>query len=283
LTPAPAIRAATPDDIPAIRSILAAHGNDGPVRTVDIVGPYVAHLVGHHRAMVSESDDGIVAFGAAVDAGIAVHLADLFVRPDLLGRGIGRPLLAAVFGDAWRRTTFASDDPRALPIYVRAGMAPQWVCLYVEGASSALPAAPAGMELTAAGPAELAALELAWTGVDRSVDHAFWASQAAADSFLVANRGEVAAIAHARARQVSAVRVIDRLVVRPGSDPIAPTLAALRRAGRGDAVMTVLMGPSPVLRALLDLGFQIAERDQYMASEPGIIDPARLIPNPGML
>jgi GNAT superfamily N-acetyltransferase len=283
LTSAPLIRAATPDDIPAIRSILAAHGNDGPVRTVDIVGPYVAHLVGHHRAMVSVSDEGIVAFGATVDAGVAVHLADLFVRPDLLGRGIGRPLLAAVFGDAPRRTTFASDDPRALPIYVRAGMAPHWACLYVEGASAALPAAPAGMELAAAGPAELAALELAWTGVDRSVDHAFWASQAAADAFVVADRGAVVAIAHARARQVSAVRVIDRLVVRPGTDPVAPTLAALRRAGRGDAVLTVLMGPSPVLRALLDLGFQVTERDQYMASEPGLIDPARLIPNPGML
>jgi len=42
-------------------------------------------------------------------------------------------------------------------------------------------------------------------------------------------------------------------------------------------------GPSPALRPLLDLGFRIADRDQFMASEPGLIDPARLIPNPGML
>ena len=283
MRPAPTIRTATPDDIPAIRSILAAHGNDGPVVTVDIVGPYVAHLVGRHRAMVSESADGVVAFGAAVDAGVAVHLADLFVRPDLLGHGIGRPLLAAVFGEAARRTTFASDDPRALPLYVRAGMLPLCVSLYVEGASAALPAATAGMHLAAADPNELAGLELAWTGVDRSIDHAFWASQAEADSFVVTDRGGPVAIAHARARQASAVRVIDRLVVRPGADPVAPTLAALRRAGRGDAVMAVLMGPSPVLRALLDLGFQVTDRDQYMASEPGLVDPARLLPNPGML
>ncbi|MEW6223835.1 MAG: GNAT family N-acetyltransferase [Chloroflexota bacterium] len=278
-----AIRPATREDIPAIRSILAAHGNDGPVRTVDIVGPYVTHLVVHHRAMVSQSGDELVAFGAAVDAGVAVHLADLFVRPDLLGHGIGRPLLAAVFGDATRRTTFASDDPRALPLYVRAGMAPMWATLYVEGASPVLPPAPAGMELASAEPDELAALERAWTGVDRTIDHAFWASQAEADSFLVTEHDEVVAIAHARARQVSAVRVIDRMVVRPGADPVAPTLAALGRAGRGGAVMAAVMGPSPVLRALLDLGFQVTDRDQYMASESGLVDPARLVANPGML
>ena len=47
--------------------------------------------------------------------------------------------------------------------------------------------------------------------------------------------------------------------------------------------MAAVMGPSPVLRALLDLGFQVTDRDQYMASEPGLVDPARLVPNPGML
>jgi GNAT superfamily N-acetyltransferase len=280
---APTIRVATPDDIPAIRAILAAHGNDGPVQFVDTVGPYVAHLVAHHRAMVSESGGEVVAFGATVDAVVAVHLADLFVRPDLLGRGIGRPLLAAVFGDAEHRTTFASSDPRALPLYVRAGMSPLWAGLYVEGASAALPPAPAGIELASAGAAELAAHELSWTGADRSVDHAFWASQGEADSFVVVEHGEVVALAHARARQASPIRVIDRLLVRPDADPVAPTLAALRRAGRGAAVMAVILGPSPVLRALLDLGFQVTEHDQYMASGPEIVDPARLVPNPGML
>ena len=89
------------------------------------------------------ADEGgaVVGFGAAVDAGRSVHLADLFVRPDRLGQGIGRPLLDAVFGDAERRTTFASDDPRALPIYVRVGMRPLWASLYVEGPSSRLPVA----------------------------------------------------------------------------------------------------------------------------------------------
>jgi hypothetical protein len=38
-----------------------------------------------------------------------------------------------------------------------------------------------------------------------------------------------------------------------------------------------------VLRTLLDAGFMVEERDQFMASESGLVDPARLVPNPGML
>jgi hypothetical protein len=249
----------------------------------DIVGPYVRHLVAHHRAMVTQQDGSVVAFGATVNAGVATHLADLFVLPDRLGEGIGRPLLAALFDGAERRTTFASDDPRAMPLYVRAGMAPLWASVYVEGATASLPPTPGFLETASTDPARLATLELAWTGVDRSTDHAFWASQAAADSFVVAERGEAVAICNARARQSSPVRIIDRMLVRPGADPVPPTLAALRRTGRGGIVQVTLQGPSPVLRVLLDAGFMVVDRDQFMASEPGLVDPARLIANPGML
>ena len=133
------IREATEDDLPAIRAILAAHGNDGAIVIADVVGPYLRHLIAHGRARVAIEDGAVVGFGATVDAGGSGHLADLFVRADRLGQGIGRPLLDAVFGDAERRTTFASDDPRALPIYVRAGMRPFWASLYVEGPSSRRP------------------------------------------------------------------------------------------------------------------------------------------------
>ena len=276
------IRPATPEDVPAIRAILAAHGNDTPVTRVDIVGPYVRHLVTRHRTLLTEDDGIAVAFGAVVDAGLAVHLADLFVVPERLGQGLGRPLLAALFGDAPRRTTFASEDPRALPIYVRAGMTPLWPALHVEGDATAL-AMPPGLDVVAAPPEELAALELAWTGTDRGDDHRFWASQADADPFLVVDRDGPVALAIGRARQVSDIRVIDRMRVRPGADPVPSVIAALRRTDRGTRVVASLFGPSPVLPALLAAGFHIVDRDQYMASDPGLVDPARFLPNPGML
>jgi GNAT superfamily N-acetyltransferase len=276
------IRRATPDDVPAIRAILAFHGNDGPIVHGDVVGPYVRHLIGHHRAFVSELGGTVVAFGAAVDAGVAVHLADLFVRPDLLGRGIGRRLLGAVFGDAERRTTFASEDPRALPVYVRAGMAPLWATLYLSGDAATIPP-QAGLEAVPGDPGELSALERDWTGADRPADHAFWASQVEADAFIVAGDDGPLALGYARNRQAVDMRALDRLVVRPGADPVGPALVALHRAGRGGVVEATVPGPSPVLRPLLELGFRVADRDQFMASSADLVDPARLLPNGGML
>jgi GNAT superfamily N-acetyltransferase len=276
-------RSATLEDVPAIRVLLSAHDNDSPVTTVDIVGPYLGHLIQHAIALVTERDGQLVAYGAAVDTGSARHLADLFVRPDLLGRGIGRPLLAALMGDAPQRTTFASADPRALPLYVRAGMAPLWPCLYLEGPAAALPAPDLSITIEPADPARLASLERAWTGCDRSTDHLFWASQADAEAFVVFEAGEPAAFGYARARQAGTARTIDRLLVRPGAEPVRPTVAAIRHAGRGGAVAAFVAGPSPVLPALLAAGFRVMDRDQFMASDPALVDPARIIPNSGML
>jgi len=132
------IRPATHDDVPPIRTILAGHGSDGPIINGDVVGPYLGHLIDHGRAFVSVADDEVVGFAAADETGRGRHLADLFVRLDRLGQGIGRPLLEAVFDGADDRTTFASDDPRALPLYVRSGMMPLWASIYLEGAVSIL-------------------------------------------------------------------------------------------------------------------------------------------------
>ena len=281
----PVIRGATLGDVPAIRLILAAHGNDGPVAPgrADIVGPYVRHLVVHHRVLLTELDGAAVAFGAVVDTGITLQLADLFVLPDRLGRGLGRPLLAALFGDAPRRTTFASDDPRALPVYVRAGMRPLWPILYLEGEAAALGDPPAGLLVRDGTPAEVAALELAWTGAGRAADHAFWATQAEADTFVVEDAAGPVAFGYARARQVSPVRAVDRMLVRPDAGPVAPILAGLRRSARSGRVHACVPGPNPALPVLLEIGLRIVDQSQFLASDEDIVDPARLLPNPGML
>jgi GNAT superfamily N-acetyltransferase len=279
------LRAATDADLPAIRAILAAHGNDGAIVYGDVVGPYLRHLFRRGRSIVAVDGDEVVGFGATLDAGRSVHLADLFVRDDRLGQGIGRPLLAAVFDGAERRSTFASDDPRALPLYVRAGMRPWWASLYLEGPGDGVPEAPPGLTTRDASAGELAAIERNWSGHDRGEDWEHWATQNEADSFTVLLDGAVVGIANSRARQASPVRALNRLIVHPdtGVDPVPVTLAAVRRAGRGGNVLVTVQGPNPALRPLLEHGFRIADRDQFMASDADVIDPARLIPNPGML
>lgn len=280
------IRRATREDIPAIRALLRAHGNDTLVEpgAIDIVGPYTQHLVDHHVARVSVDGGALVGFGAAVDTGWCLFLSDLFVDPTLLGSGIGRPLLDAVFGDAPARATFASDDPRAVPVYVRAGMSPLWTNFYLDGDAARLPPDAPGLRVRSARPGEGADLELAWSGADRAVDHAYWASTPEHDAFLVEDALGPVAIGYARGRQVTTTRVLDRLVIRPEADPVAPALAALRRGAGGNPVLRVhVLGPNPLLRVLLEAGFRIVDRDQYLASDPALVDPERLLPNPGML
>jgi hypothetical protein len=148
-----------------------------------------------------------------------------------------------------------------------------------------LPASSAALSTRDASADELAETERTWSGHDRSAAWAHWTEQTAADNFVVLDGAQVVAIGSARVRQHSRLRVLNRLVVHPdpGVDPVPATLAAIRRSGRGGEVVASIQGPSPVLRPLLELGFRIADRDQYMASEPDLFDPARLIPNPGML
>lgn len=278
-----AIRPATDDDLAAIRGILAAHDNDGPVIVADIVGPYMRYLISRGRTFVAEVGQEIVAFGAAADTGRSIHLADLFVHPDHLGRGLGRPLLAAVLEGDRPRTTFASEDPRALPIYVRAGMTPLWPSLYVQGAAGILPPVRAGLGARDTSSDELRDLELAWTGHDRTADHRYWATMPGADLFTIHDGDEVVAFGHARNRQLVATRVLDRLVIHPDADPAATTIAAMARAARDGDVLVCLLGPHPVLRPLLDAGFHVVDRDQFMASDRDLVDPERLVPSPGLL
>ena len=281
--PPAALRLATLDDLLPIRALLAAHGNDGPIVVADIVGPYVSHLIARGRAQVAVIDDDVVGFGAAIDAGRAVHLADLFVHPERLGQGIGKALLEAVLEGAIQRTTFASEDPRALPLYVRAGMQPLWAGLYVQGPSAALPAAAANLRTESSGWDRLAALELDWTGFDRTVDHGYWGAMPDVDAFVIRDGDAVMAFGYARTRQAVRIRILDRLLIHPDAEPVGTALAALARAGRGGPVTVCMPGPHPALRALLDAGFRVVDRDQFMASGPAIVDPTRLFPHSGML
>ena len=287
IAPVPAgvtLRRADEADLGSIRGILASHGNDGAIVIADVVGPYVSHLIQHGRTFVAVLDEMIVGVGAAIDTGRSIHLADLFVDPAHLGRGIGRALLDAVMGEPGPRTTFASDDPRALPLYVRAGMTPLWPCLYLQGAAARLPGRRAGLVTEDASPSDLAALEQAWTGIDRAGDHAHWGAMPQADQFVIRDGGDVIAFGYARARQIVPTRMLHRLVSHPGADPVAATLAALLRTGRdGGQVMVSLPGPHPALRPLLDAGIRIADHDQFMASDPSIVDPVLLIPDAGTL
>lgn len=281
------IRSAVVDDVPGIRSILDAHGDDDPPDSpVDVIGPSLAHLLATGSVAVGEDAGSgrIVGFGAVVTNGRSTHLCDLFIHPDRLGAGIGRRLLAQLFVEPGPRTAFSSDDPRALPLYARLGMQPLWPNLYLDGDATRLPPLQDGIHCEPATPETLNRLEFAWTGVDRSADHAHWASLPEARPFVVTRSAEPEAIVHARRRRRGAGRWIERAVVAPDADPVPLLLAAfVEAADGGGPIAGCIPGPNPLLRPLLELGFRIVDRDTYMATPDVELDATRLMPHPGLL
>jgi GNAT superfamily N-acetyltransferase len=278
------IRAAIDEDTPAILAIWGANGLVIPPGGADTLSPYVAHMLRSGRVLVALDPDGAVAaFGAVAERSGVTHLADLFVRPDRLGRGIGRPLLAALFGAAERRTTFASSDPRALPLYARAGMAPLWPSLHLDVDIAQLPPTPPGLTVSPAGPDDVAGLEARWLGAADRRDHALWAALPEARPFVVTAGGRPVAAGHARARREGEHRWINRLVIAPDAEPAPVVLAAHHHAAEGGRIGSCLPGPSPALRPLLDAGARIIDRDTFMASDPTLFDTTRRISDGGFL
>jgi GNAT superfamily N-acetyltransferase len=277
------VRPATDEDVAAILEIWAANGDTVPEGGVDTLTPYLVHLLGAGRVTVAEDPDLVVGFGAVVERAGVTHLADLFVRPDRFGEGIGRRLLEAVFGDAVARTTFASSDPRAMPLYVRAGMSPLWPSLYLDVDGSSLPPPSSDAVCEPADAAGLTQLEAKWLGEASAADHRFWASLAEARPFVVLQGGQPVAAVHARSRRSGQGRWINRLVMAPHADPAVTVVAAYHHAAEGGRIGSCVPGPSPVLRTLLVSGARIIDQDTYMATDPSLLDPVRRISDGGIL
>lgn len=283
------LRTATPDDIPAIAEVLEASGESAA--WPGLPGwPYVEHLVARARVPIAIDDDGVVGMAGAIDVGRpdVRFLTDLFVRPDRQDHGAGRALLEAAFAGTTERLTFSSSDPRALGMYIRAGLRPWWPVLYVSVGRPVLDDAAGdaglGVDTEVADVATTARWSAGWTGMDRSVDFAHYASLPDGAGHLVREAGDVAAVGWSNRTRSDAWRAVDHVSIAPGADPVAATLAALG-AAMGDApgVAITIPGPHPAVPWLLERGARINDHDQYCATDPALLDPERILPSPGFL
>jgi len=281
-----AVRPAGDAEVAAILAIWAANGDGIPEGGVDLLTPYLTHLMSTGRVLVAaadDHDDELVGFGAVVERAGVTHLADLFVLPDRFGQGIGGRLLDSLFAEAAGRTTFASSDPRALPLYVRSGMTPCWPNLYLEIDSTCLRPPSSRFVCERAGPDTMAELEERWLGAAHFEDHQFWAALPEARPFVVVEAGRSVAAVHARIRRTGSNRWINRVALAPRVDPSAVLVAAYRHAAEGGRIGSCLPGPSPALRPLLESGVRIIDQDTFMASDPSVFDATRRISDGGIL
>lgn len=248
--------------------------------------PYLRYLVGRGRVVIADAGGEPVGFGASVSTGRSTHLADLFVLPARQSQGIGRLLLDAVLGDAWPRTTFGSSDPRAIPLYLRAGMRAHWPNLYLTGDPARLPPTAADLRVVDADMARVAELDGRWTGADRHPDVAYWGTLPEVRPFVVerVSDGAPVGVGIGRARFTGPGRWLARAVAAPDADGGPVLIAALRHGLAGANVGGgCVPGSSPLARVLLESGFRIADHDTFLASDPDLVDAWREIVDTGVL
>jgi GNAT superfamily N-acetyltransferase len=275
------VRAARDSDLGTIARIARAAGQSEEWSGSDPA--YVRHLLEHGRVLLAFDGGLAVGFGATRTIsrrdGVNSMLCDLFVDPAHHGRGCGRALLAELWPDPDEpRMTFSSLHSHALPLYTSVGLDAWWPLLYLSGDASVLPTDAWSIEGTS--PNAVAALELAWTGVDRAADHEAWARRPKGRSLLVMLDGRPMLAGTAAGGGV------EHLVSHPDLDAhhaAAGVLAALAGAHSGDGHARIcLPAPHPAVRALLSAGWHVTDMDIFMATSPDLLDARRTVPSPAL-
>jgi GNAT superfamily N-acetyltransferase len=288
------VRGAVAADLPGIGAVALATGQDEEWGGADPA--YMTHLLADGSVVVAVTGGSVVGFGATrrlgSGPGAVSMLCDLFVHPELHGSGCGRAMLARLWpgGDGHgdgpgdeRRMTFSSQHRHALPLYTSFGLDAWWPLLYLRGRVDAV-VPPPGWRAEAAEPAEVAALELSWTGTERGADHLAWARRPGGSAKLARCDGQV--LAAAATGGAGSGYGLTHLALAPGTagaDAAAAVLAVLASLESADGhALTCLPAPHPAVRALLAAGWRVEEYDLFMATDPALLDPHRSVPSPAL-
>jgi GNAT superfamily N-acetyltransferase len=281
------VRPAVPGDVVAIGSVLEA--SDESDRWPDVPGsPYVEHLLARPgtRVVVGEFEGTVAGMAGSIEVGGPGRrfLSDLYVHPTRQGRGLGTAMLRETLADVGERMTFSSGDPRALAAYVRAGMRPWWPLLYLVIEVGRLGPHDSGVAWRPADVAETARLSHVWTGVDRTADFEHYARLPDASGFAVLIDDAIAAVGWARRERIASDgRWLDHASIAPGADAVRAAFGLLRVAAGNDRLGAAVPGPHPAMASLFDHGVRFDGIDTFCATEPTLLDPARIFPNPSLL
>lgn len=155
----------------ALGDVFRRHAFEPPGRSLEVFSSLQWHAAETGLSYVAERDGAIVAYGSSITRGDDWFLCSLFVLPEAQGDGVGPALLEAVWGEAKRRRTITDAiQPVSNAIYGRRGLIPATPILTFAGVPRV---APPPLEEA---DADLAAIDAAAYGFDRSVDHAFWST-----------------------------------------------------------------------------------------------------------
>lgn len=180
----------------AVNALYARNNITTAVPPMPAVQAAFEHVRATGISRVAEQDGRIVGIGGAVVRDNLWYLSSFWVHPDLQRRGIGKPLLNAVWEagrEAGARTFFvwSSIDTTALAAYMKLGMLPGYQILVMEGAPT-LPLPLPGYEVETLDGSTALELDLAIRGTRRAPDHDLWLATPGQQARQVRHRGRIA-------------------------------------------------------------------------------------------
>ena len=286
-----AIRAATEADLPAINDVyyeteIGAERENAPPRRELACYP---HELRTGRMIVAERSGRVLGFSSTITRDDVTYLTELFIRPEAQERGLGQALLQTVLPPQGVRCTMASTDPRAVALYTRFGMQPQWPNYWLFGSTSGHPA-PMGGDITVEEARVDDSALLDWDaemcGRRRPEDHRFWLQQAEAVPLWFLRGGTRIGYGYIQRRSTSSLwspttPTIGPLGAREEEDAPGIVAAAVGWVRRyADEARIVIPGPHPALRPLLEAGYRIVYVETFCSSATTpFFDPRRYLPS----
>lgn len=249
------------------------------------------HIYRTGTMYVAEEGTRMLAFAASITRADKTFLTHLYVHPDRQSEHLGKQLLQFVLPADQERTRFtvSSTDLRALSLYIRLGMQPQWPN-YLMGASGSLALSSLQTEIecqegTADDP-QFGAWDSTVSGRRRPEDIAYWMSEQQAIPLWFRRRGKAVGYGYISLNTssfwASGVCTIGPLGVKQAEDAADCVLAALRWASQHKVSMYRIdvPGPHPCMAPLLTAGFRIFYTETFVSSaQTPFFDPRCYIPS----
>jgi GNAT superfamily N-acetyltransferase len=303
------IRPATPADLSQVHDIwYRAEVEDFPDAPPGDMPAIFRHELETGKMYVAQAGSRILGYTALITRGAIAYLAELYVRDDERSCGIGQALLARALphpacSNGSSRTfagcTLSSSDPRALALYIRAGMQPRWPHFLLYAASSQVTGSSPGESLAAGvdvvpaqpGDPEVVRWDAEVGGRFRPEDHAYWIEGADATPIWFVRGGEALGYGYVQARNHEVALwhpealSLGPIGARSPTMALECTLAAVAWAAeRAPALALGVPAAHPCLPVLLRAGFRIMYVETFVSTEDRVpCDPACYLPSSSTL
>ncbi|HZO73391.1 MAG TPA: GNAT family N-acetyltransferase [Ktedonobacteraceae bacterium] len=236
---------------------------------------YLHHVLQTGAMYVAELDGSVLAFAGAITRGNIAFLTDLFVLPARQSSQLGKTLLRSVLpqGDLIH-CTVSSSDPRALALYIRAGMRPQWpyFVLQLGQPPRTIPLA-SNVEIIEADAddPELVRWDAQIGGRSRHAEHSYWVRMQRAIPFWFRRRRQTIGYGYIRLGVGTLwhphISMLGPIGVSTPEDAAVCTLALVKRAlEQTNELRIEVPGPHPCLPMLLELGLHIVYVDTFVST-----------------